>query len=197
MDVVLAHLTDVLEHEAQTFQHSILNIQLWNTILIHKCRKHRKGPTSLRNNGNGHRCTDSKLTLLHLQVVEKGAQDIVWSYCLCNVTKCVDGSSSDCFLVRLQQFQQVEANTIPLTRWCQFSTSVCYPSHQIYAILLHLFVPVLQNRCQTSQQILDGWCHLCHTNHVDNCLHCPQNRTQHLRVLFTKVPIKEEAKVTH
>lgn len=43
VDVVFAHLSNVLKQEGQGFQHTVLDVKLWDSILIHKCRQHCEG----------------------------------------------------------------------------------------------------------------------------------------------------------
>lgn len=51
----------------------------------------------------------------------------------------------------------------------------------------HLLMSVLKDGCQSWQQILNGWCHFCHTNDIHNCFQCSQNATQNFRVLLTQI----------
>ena len=54
------------------------------------------------------------LTLLHAQVVQESMQHILRANGCGNVSKRVDSGTSDALLVRLQHFQQLEADTHPM-----------------------------------------------------------------------------------
>lgn len=60
--------------------------------------------------------------------------------CLGDVSKGVDSSSSDSFLVGLQQFKELKTNSHPLTRTDMFCSSVCNPTNQVDTVLLNLLV---------------------------------------------------------
>ena len=70
IDVVFGHLPDVLKHESQTFQDTILHVQLLNPVLVHQGRQHSERSTTLRYDSNSYRCAHSKLSFLHFQVVK-------------------------------------------------------------------------------------------------------------------------------
>mmetsp|Transcript_59835 Transcript_59835/g.142534 ORF Transcript_59835/g.142534 Transcript_59835/m.142534 type:complete len:391 (+) Transcript_59835:475-1647(+) len=197
MDVVLAHLSDVLKHEAHALQHAVLHIELWHSVFIHQRRQNCERATCLCNDGDSNRCADTQLSLLHFQVVQQSAQHIVRTDRLGNVAKGVHCRTTNGLLVCLQQLQQIKANAVPFTRWCQFCTSICNPSNKVNAIFLNLLVSVLQDRRQARQQILHRRSHLCHANDVDNSLHGAQDGTQHLGILFAQVLIQEETQVAH
>ena len=49
VDVIFSHLADVLEQEGKRFQNTILNVQFWYSVLIHKTRENlNRGIKSLR-----------------------------------------------------------------------------------------------------------------------------------------------------
>lgn len=52
LDVVLCHLSNILEHKGERFQDTILNIQFLHPVLIHKSRKDCKRSARFRNDGN-------------------------------------------------------------------------------------------------------------------------------------------------
>ncbi len=54
------------------------------------------------------------------------------------VAESVDGGAPDGFLVRLQQFQKLEADPHPLTSGHVFGAAVSNATNQINAVLLHL-----------------------------------------------------------
>mmetsp|Transcript_12152 Transcript_12152/g.34729 ORF Transcript_12152/g.34729 Transcript_12152/m.34729 type:complete len:264 (+) Transcript_12152:353-1144(+) len=195
MDVILAHLTDVLEHEAQALEHAVLHVELGDSVLVHERGQHGERAASLRDNGDGHRCTYTELPLLHLQVIEQRAQHIVGADGLGDVAEGVHSCSPDRLLLGLEQLQEVEADSVPLSGRRQLSTSVGDSAHEVDAVLLDLLVPVLQDRRQARQEILDGRRHLRHTNDVDDGLQGAQDRAEHLGVLLAEVLVEEEPQV--
>mmetsp|Transcript_59885 Transcript_59885/g.165715 ORF Transcript_59885/g.165715 Transcript_59885/m.165715 type:complete len:203 (+) Transcript_59885:510-1118(+) len=175
VDVILAHLTDVLKHETQALQDTVLDIQLWHPVLVHECRQDSEGPTCLGHNGNGDSGADAQLPLLHLQVVQQGAQDVVRPNRLRDVAKGVHRGSADRLLVGLEKLQQVKTYAVPLARRGQLRAAVRNTPHQVDAVFLHLLVAILEDRSKPGQQILDGRGHLGHAYHVDDRLHCTQD----------------------
>ncbi len=77
IDVVLPHLTNILKEEGKGLEDTILDIQLRNSILIHKGREDCEWGTSLGNNSYSHSCADSVLSLLNLEVIQQRGQYIV------------------------------------------------------------------------------------------------------------------------
>lgn len=61
-------------------------------------------------------------------------------------------------------------------------TNTCRDEHKT-----HLLMSVLKDRCQPWKQILNRWCHFCHTNDIHNCFQCSQNATQNFWVLLTQI----------
>mmetsp|Transcript_34471 Transcript_34471/g.51075 ORF Transcript_34471/g.51075 Transcript_34471/m.51075 type:complete len:339 (+) Transcript_34471:347-1363(+) len=197
VNIVLAHFANIFEHEAQTLQDTILHVQLGYSVLVHESRQHREGTTGLSDDGDGYSGADTKLSLLNFEVVQQGAEHIVRTDGLRDVAKGVDRGSSNSLLLRLEQLQKIEANTIPLSRRSQLCSSVGDSPYQVDAVFLDLLVSVLENRSQSGEQILDGRSHLGHTNDVDDGLHSTQDRTQNLWVLFAQILVEEQAQVTH
>ena len=115
VDVVLAHLADVLEQEAQRLENTVLHVELGHAVLVHQAGQDGEWGTSFGNNCDGDCRADPVLSFLHFEVVQKSGEHVVGSDGLGDVTKCVDGGSSDRLLVRLQQFQQLKANPHPLS----------------------------------------------------------------------------------
>lgn len=70
IDVVLAHLPDVLKQEGQGLEHAVLHVELRHAVLVHESGEHGERRTGLSHDGDGHGGTHSVLTLLNLQVVE-------------------------------------------------------------------------------------------------------------------------------
>ena len=77
VDVVLAHLADVLKQKGERFEHAVLHVELRNPVLVHQSWEHGEGGTRLGDDGDSYRRADAVLTFLHLQVVEQRGQHIV------------------------------------------------------------------------------------------------------------------------
>eukprot|EP00968_Pinguiococcus_pyrenoidosus_P024619 scaffold4871_cov260-Pinguiococcus_pyrenoidosus.AAC.6 len=187
IDVVLAHLANVLEHERHRFQDAVLHVQVGDAVLVHQRRKDGERTARLRHDGNGHGGANAHLALLHLQVAEQGVQDILRPDGLGNVSKRVHRGSANRLLVRLEHLQQLEAYSHPLAGAHVLSAAIGDPSHQVDAVLLHLLVAVPQNRRQPREQFADRRRHLVHTDHVHDALQGAQDRAQHVRILFAQV----------
>ncbi len=56
---------------------------------------------------------------------------------------------------------------------------------------------VLKNGSQTGKQVLDRRSHLSHSNNVNDSLHRAQYRTEHFRILFTQLLVKNDSKTAH
>lgn len=69
VDVVLAHLSDVLKQEAERLEHSVLHVQFWYSVLVHERWQNGERRTGLRDDRYGYCCAHTVLSLLHLQVV--------------------------------------------------------------------------------------------------------------------------------
>lgn len=70
VDVVFAHLSDVLKQEGEGLENTVLHVEFRNPVLIHERWENREGRTGLGDDGDSHSCADAVLTLLDLQVVE-------------------------------------------------------------------------------------------------------------------------------
>mmetsp|Transcript_12568 Transcript_12568/g.18761 ORF Transcript_12568/g.18761 Transcript_12568/m.18761 type:complete len:241 (+) Transcript_12568:188-910(+) len=151
IDVILAHLSNVLKHEAESLEHSILNVHFWNTILIHECWEDCEGTTSLSDDGNGNGGTHSHLAVLHLQVIEQCVQNVLWTNSLGYVSKSANCSSANCLLVGFEQLQQLKANAHPLLGRHKFSPTIGNASNQVNTIFLDFFVTIPQNRSQSGE----------------------------------------------
>mmetsp|Transcript_241 Transcript_241/g.846 ORF Transcript_241/g.846 Transcript_241/m.846 type:complete len:825 (-) Transcript_241:710-3184(-) len=99
--------------------------------------------------------------------------------------------------MRLEELQEVEADPVPLPGRRQLRAAVRDTPHEVDAVLLHLLVPVLEDRGQPRQEVLDGRGHLRHADDVDDGLHRSQNRPQHFGVLLAQVLVEEKAQVSH
>ena len=77
VDVVLAHLPDVLKQEGERLEDTVLHVQLGHAVLVHERRQHGEGRAGLGDDGDGHGGAHAVLALLHLQVVEQGGEDVV------------------------------------------------------------------------------------------------------------------------
>ena len=89
----------------------------------------------------------------------------------------------DALLVRLEHLQQLEADAHPLARGHELGAAVGDAANEVNAVLLHLFVPVLQNGCQPRQQILDRRRHFGHADHVyyrlrQHAIYCGQQKAK-------------------
>ena len=79
VDVVLAHFSDVLEHEGQRLQDAILNVELWDAVLVHEGWQHCEGGAGLCNDGYGNRSAHPVLSLLDFEIIQESCQHIVWT----------------------------------------------------------------------------------------------------------------------
>jgi hypothetical protein len=73
---------------------------------------------------NGDSTAYTRLTFLHLQVGQEHRQHILGTDSLGNVTKGIDGRSSDSLLVRLEQIEELETNTHPFLGWDELGATV-------------------------------------------------------------------------
>jgi len=115
VNVVLAHLADVLEHERERLKDAILHVHLRYTVLVHQGGEHREGAAGFSDNGDSDCRADPVLALLDSQVVEKSRENILRPDCFSDVAKGVNSSPSDAFLVRLEQVKEIETDAHPLT----------------------------------------------------------------------------------
>lgn len=175
IDVGVGCWSDVLEHEGEGFEDAVLDVEFSDSVLIHECRQDGEWPASFRHDGDGDCGAHSQLPFLNLKVVKQCRKHILRPNSFGDVPECVDSRSADTFLVRFQQVQQVETNADPLFRHYMFRASVCNPSDQIDAILLHFLMPVLQDRRQSRQQVLNRWRHLAHPDNVHDSFKSSQD----------------------
>jgi hypothetical protein len=61
---------------------------------------------------------------------------------------------------------------------------------------IRLDKPILEDWCEPREQIFDGRSHLCHSNDVDDCLESGEDGTENLRILLTKILVKNNPKMT-
>lgn len=94
----------------------------------------------------------------------------MWTYSFGNIPERVDSGSSYRLLMRLEQLEQFETNPHPLPGRHVLRTTIGDPSDQVDAILLHLLVPILQDRRQTGEKVLDWRGHFRHADHVHDGL---------------------------
>ena len=85
-----------------------------------------------------------------------------------NVAEGVDGGAANRLLVGLEELEQLEADAHPFAGAHELGAAVGDAAHQLDAVLLHLFVPVLEDGREARQQVLDGRRHLRHADHVDD-----------------------------
>mmetsp|Transcript_146 Transcript_146/g.351 ORF Transcript_146/g.351 Transcript_146/m.351 type:complete len:636 (+) Transcript_146:233-2140(+) len=195
IDVVLAHLPDVLKHERERLEHAVLHVELGRAVLVHERRQHSERCARLCHDRDRDRRTHAVLALLHLEVVEKRDEHVLRANRLCNVAKRVDCRAADGLLVRLEHFEQLEADAHPLARRDKARAAVGDAAHQVDALLLHLFMPVLEHGREPRQQLLDGRRHLGHADDVDDALERTQDASQHLGVLLSKVLVQHHTQM--
>ncbi|RUP50239.1 hypothetical protein BC936DRAFT_139883 [Jimgerdemannia flammicorona] len=70
IDIILAHLTDILEDERHRLEHAVLYVELWHAVLVHEGRQDGEGGAGLGYDGDGNGCAHAVLALLYLEVVE-------------------------------------------------------------------------------------------------------------------------------
>lgn len=169
-----------------------LHVELWDPVLVHQSRKHGERRACLCNDGDRHGSAHSILPLLHLEIIQKGGQDILRANRLSNVAKRVDGSASDGFLVCFQHVKQLKTDAHPLACGHEFRAAVRDPSNQVNAILLHNLVSVLEDWRETWEQILDGRCHLRHSDDINDCFESTNDRAEHLQEVNTPKDIIEK-----
>ncbi len=78
VDVVLAHLADVLKHERQRLEDAVLDVQLGHPVLVHQAREDGERGARFAHDGDGDSRAHAVLALLDSQVVEQGREDVVW-----------------------------------------------------------------------------------------------------------------------
>lgn len=118
-----------------------------------------------RRRTDGDRAADTTLALLNAEVREKNAEDVLGADGFGDVAERVDGRSSDRLLVRLEEVEELKANTAtivqcmfdsghtlegdsphPLAGGDELGSAVGDTSDQVDGRLLHLFVSVPENR---------------------------------------------------
>ena len=67
VDVVLAHLADVLEEEGERLEDAVLHVELGHAVLVHEAGQHGEGRARLGHDGDGHRRAHAVLSLLDLR----------------------------------------------------------------------------------------------------------------------------------
>lgn len=77
VDVVFAHLSNVLEQKGERLEHAILHVELRDTVLVHERGQNGERRAGLRHYGDGHGGADSVLSFLDLQVVEECGQHVM------------------------------------------------------------------------------------------------------------------------
>mmetsp|Transcript_21279 Transcript_21279/g.52407 ORF Transcript_21279/g.52407 Transcript_21279/m.52407 type:complete len:375 (-) Transcript_21279:2187-3311(-) len=187
VDVVLAHLPDVLEQEGQGLEHAVLHVELRQAVLVEQRREHREGPARLRHDRNGHRRAHAVLPLLHLEVVEQHREHVLGPDRLGDVPERVDRRTPDRLLVRLEHVQQLKADPHPLLGRHKLRPAIGDTPHEVDAVLLHLLVPVPQDGGEAGEQVLDRGRHLGHADDVDDALEPAEDRPEHLGVLLAEV----------
>jgi hypothetical protein len=103
----------------------------------------RRGKIGLTD-GDG--TADTTLTLLDSQVGEEDAEDVLRTDGLGDVSERVDGSSSNRLLMRLEEVEELEANSHPLSGRDELGSSIGDTSNQVDGRLLYLLVSITENR---------------------------------------------------
>mmetsp|Transcript_13708 Transcript_13708/g.31624 ORF Transcript_13708/g.31624 Transcript_13708/m.31624 type:complete len:219 (-) Transcript_13708:2931-3587(-) len=125
IDIILAHLSDVLEKEGQCLENSVLDIELRQTIFIQQRWEDSEGPTSLRNNSDCNRCAYTILPFLYFQVIEKHRQNVLRANGLGDVAEGIDSGTTNGLLVCLEHVQKLEADTHPFLGGYKLCSPVC------------------------------------------------------------------------
>merc|ERR1719347_81957 len=172
IDVVLPHLTDVLEEEGERLEDAVLNVELWHPVLIHETGEHRERRTGLRHDGDGDSGAHAILSLLHLQVVEERGEHIMRTDGLGDVSEGVHCGSANGLLVGFQQLQQFKTDSHPFTSRNILRPSISNSTHKIDAVLLNFLVPVLQDGSEAGQEVLDRRRHLRHSYNINDSFQC-------------------------
>lgn len=110
---------------------------------LRELRALQKGLTD----GNG--TANTTLPLLHAQVRQEHAQDVLRTDSLGDVAERVDRRSSNRLLVRLEEVEELKADSHPLARRDELGSSVGDTSNEVDRRLLHLFVPVAKDGSHT------------------------------------------------
>mmetsp|Transcript_48184 Transcript_48184/g.114649 ORF Transcript_48184/g.114649 Transcript_48184/m.114649 type:complete len:308 (+) Transcript_48184:521-1444(+) len=195
VDVVLAHLANVLEQERERLEHAVLDVHLRKAVLVEERREHCKRPARLGDDGDGHGGAHAVLALLHLEVVQQHRQHVLRADSLGNVTEGVDRRAANRLLVRLEHVEQLEADAHPLLGGDELGPAVGNAPDEVDAVLLDLLVAVPEDRGEAREQVLDRGGHLAHPDHVHNPLQPPKDRTQHLGVLLAEVLVEHHAQM--
>jgi hypothetical protein len=190
VDIVFGHLSDIFEHKGEAFQHTVLYIQLLDSVFVHQGRNCCEWTAAFRDYCNGHSRAHSKLPLLNFQVIQKRYQHVLRSYCLRDIPKGIYSGSPDAFPVSLQHLQEVKTDSHPFL-WGHFlSTFVSNFPNQIYTVFLDFLISVFENGGESRQKILDWRSHLAHSHFDHNGFECSQNAAQHLGELLSETLIQ-------
>lgn len=95
---------------------------------------------------DGDGTADTTLTLLNSQVGEEDAEDVLGTDGLGDVSERVDGRSSNSLLVRLEEVEELEADSHPLSGRDKLGSSIGDTSNQVDRGLLYLLVSIAENR---------------------------------------------------
>ncbi|KAI3477854.1 hypothetical protein L1887_60363 [Cichorium endivia] len=166
VDVIFAHLANVLKHPAQRLETAVAHVELRRPILVEDGRDGGERTARLGHDGDRHRRANTRLSLLHAQIGQKHLQHVRRSDGTRNVAKAVHRSPADGLLVRLEQIQQLKADAHPLARTDKLGALVGDPADEVDARFLHLLVTVAQDGRHARKQIFDGRAHLRHTHHI-------------------------------
>jgi hypothetical protein len=70
IDVIFAHLSYVLKHERKRLEHTILDVHVRGSVLVHKSGQNGEGTAGLSYDGDSDSGAHAVLALLDLEIVE-------------------------------------------------------------------------------------------------------------------------------
>mmetsp|Transcript_7468 Transcript_7468/g.20382 ORF Transcript_7468/g.20382 Transcript_7468/m.20382 type:complete len:356 (-) Transcript_7468:1799-2866(-) len=195
--VVLPHLCDVLEQEAGGLEHAILHVHIWRAVLVHQRGDDGEGRAALRDDGNGHRRADPVLSVLDLEIVEKGHKHVLWSDRLRDVPKCGNRCASNRLAGRAKHIQELEADAHPLFGVDLVGRAVRDRADELDGLLLHLVVPVSQNRGHSRHKVPDGRRHVLERAHREHDgVECTEDGSKDVGVLLSEILEQDDPQVS-
>mmetsp|Transcript_11071 Transcript_11071/g.44852 ORF Transcript_11071/g.44852 Transcript_11071/m.44852 type:complete len:373 (+) Transcript_11071:170-1288(+) len=135
VDVVLAHLADVLEEEGERLEDAVLDVELGNAVLVHERGEHGERRARLGDDADRDSRADAVLALLDLEVVEQRVEHVLRAYRLGDVAERVDRRAADRLLVRLEHLEELEADAHPLARGDELGPAVGDAPDEVDAVV--------------------------------------------------------------
>jgi len=77
INIFLVHFSKIVKQIWQGFQNTILNIQFWPSVFVHKSWQHREQGACLCYNSDGHGCANLILTFSDFQIIQQCSQYIM------------------------------------------------------------------------------------------------------------------------